>query len=402
MKLFNKLFQGDKVIWMVVALLSLSSLLAVYSATGTFANSKFGGNNTYVLMSHAGKLLFGLGILYGAQLIKYTHYSRLLWLMFWLSIPLLIYTLMFGSDLNDALRTIKILGVSFQTSDLAKVALIGYLARELTLRQDNIKDFKEAFIPLMLPVLVIVALIFPENFSTAAMLFASCMVLLFVGRINMKYLVIFFATVIVIMTIYILIVMNLAEDKKRTGVWVQRVVSYVESFKDDENKDAAVIAQQENEEDFQIIQSKIAIASGGVLGKGPGRSTQRNFLPHPYSDFVYAIILEEYGLVGGIFVLLLYLVLLFRAVAIMVAIPQSFGGFLSFGLAFMMVMQAMVNMGVAVGLLPVTGQPLPFVSWGGSSMMFTGLSIGIILSVSKEINKNKEKRNELETAQDNN
>lgn len=402
MKLFNKLFQGDKVIWMVVALLALSSLLAVYSATGTYANTKYGGNNTFVLLNHAGKLLVGLAFVYGAQLIKYTHYSRLLWLFFWLSIPLLIYTLFFGADLNDAMRTIRIFGISFQSSDFAKVALIGYIARELTLRQDNIKDFKTAFIPLMLPVLVIVGLIFPENFSTAAMLFVSCMVLLFVGRINMKYLLVFFATTLVIMTIYILFLMNVAEDKRRSNEWVRRIERYLSPIKNDESKDAVTLAQLENEEDFQIIQSKIAIASGGVLGKGPGRSTQRNFLPHPYSDFVYAIIIEEYGLVGGVFVLLLYLVLLFRAVAIMVAIPQSFGGFLSFGLAFMMVMQAMINMGVAVGLLPVTGQPLPLVSMGGSSMMFTGMSIGIILSVSKEIDKNKEKRNELATAQDNN
>ncbi|MBR4155935.1 MAG: FtsW/RodA/SpoVE family cell cycle protein [Bacteroidales bacterium] len=402
MKLSNKIFQGDKVIWMVVMLLVLSSLLAVYSATGTYANVKYNGNNTYTLLLHAVRLLVGLGAVYVAHLFKYTYYSRLLWLFFFLSIPLLIYTLIGGTDLNEAQRTIKIFGlISFQSSDFAKVALIGYLARELTLRQDNIKDFKTAFIPLMLPVLVVVALIFPENFSTAGILFASCMVLLFVGRINMKYLMIFFAIVFVAVTIYVLIVMNFAEDKGRTGVWVQRVVSYVESFKKDEVKDAAELARQENEEDFQIIQSKIAVATGGILGKGPGRSTQRNFLPHPYSDFVYAIILEEYGLVGGIVVLMLYMILLFRAVAIMAVRPQSFGGFLAFGLAFMIVMQAMVNMGVAVGLLPVTGQPLPMISMGGSSIMLTGFAIGIILSISKDIN-NEEKRDELETTQNNN
>lgn len=402
MKLFNKLFQGDKVIWMVVILLALSSLLAVYSATGTFANTKHHGSNTYVLLSHAAKILVGLGAVYIAHLSKYTYYSRLLWLFFFISIPLLIYTLIGGSDINEAQRTISVFGlISFQSSDFAKVALIGYLARELTLRQDNIKDFKTAFVPLMLPVLAIVALIFPENFSTAGILFASSMVLLFVGRINMKYLMTFFAIVFVAMTMYILIVMNFATDKGRTGVWVQRVVSYVESFKDDETKDAEEIAKQENEEDFQIIQSKIAVASGGIIGKGPGRSTQRNFLPHPYSDFVYAIILEEYGLVGGIFILLLYMILLFRAVAIMAARPQSFGGFLAFGLAFMIVMQAMINMGVAVGLLPVTGQPLPMISMGGSSMLMTGFAIGIIISVSKDIN-NKEKGDELTTTQDNN
>ena len=291
----------------------------------------------------------------------------LLYTALFISIPLLIYTLIGGSNLNEAQRTISVFGlISFQSSDFAKVALIGYIARELTLRQDNIKDFKTAFVPLMLPVLIIVALIFPENFSTAGILFASCMVLLFVGRINMKYLMTFFAIVFVAMTMYILIVMNFATDKGRTVVWVQRIVSYVGSFKDDETRDAAEIAKQENEEDFQIIQSKIAVASGGIIGKGPGRSTQRNFLPHPYSDFVYAIILEEYGLAGGVFILMLYMILLFRAVSIMAARPQSFGGFLAFGLAFMIVMQAMINMGVAVGLLPVTGQPLPMISMGAN------------------------------------
>ena len=279
---------------------------------------------------------------------------------------------------------------------------MGYLARELTIRQDEIKSFKSAFIPLMLPVLVIVGLIFPENFSTAGILFASCMVLLFVGRINMKYLAIFLAGALVIMSIYIIIVLNVAEDKGRTGVWVQRIESFVEKFKKDEDKSVEDIAREENAEDFQAIQSKIAIAGGGLLGKAPGRSTQRNYLPHPYSDFIFAIIVEEYGLLGGAFVVLLYLILLYRAIRIMVTIPQSFGGFVAFGLAFMLVMQAMVNMGVATGIFPVTGQPLPFISMGGTSLLFTGGAFGIILSVSKEIDKINERKNELATAESDN
>lgn len=392
MKLFNKLFQGDRVIWMIVALLSLVSLLAVYSATGTYANTnvKFDGSNTKVLLSHAGRLFLGLAVMYVVYLFKYTYYSRIFQVAFVVSIPLLAYTLFKGVDLNNAQRVVHIMGISFQSSDLAKVALIGYLARELTLRQNEIKDFKNAFIPLMLPVLIIVGLIFPENFSTAAILFAACMVLLFVGRINMKHLMAFFGIALVIMSFYILIKLNDKDENDRVDTWFSRIESYINPEEGSETDD-----------DYQMIMSKTAIAKGGIIGNAPGRSTQRNFLPHPYSDFIFAIIVEEYGLIGAAFVVLLYLILLYRSIVIMVEIPQSFGGFVSFGLAFLLVMQAMVNMGVAVGLLPVTGQPLPFVSMGGTSIMFTGCAFGVILSVSREVNKIKERKNEVETTQDN-
>lgn len=401
MRVFNKLFQGDRVIWMIVVMLTLVSLMAVYSATGTYANAKYDGNNTYVLLSHAVKLALGLCAVFAAHRLKYTYYSKLFQYAFWFSIPLLLYTLFCGVNLNEAQRVVEIFGISFQSSDFAKIALIGYLARELTIRQNEIKSFESAFIPLMLPVLAVVGLIFPENFSTAGILFASCLVLLFVGRINMKYLLAFLAGAIVIMSIYIIIVVNVAEDKGRTGVWVQRIESFVGKFSGEE-KSAEEIANDANAEDFQSIQSKIAIAGGGLIGKAPGRSTQRNYLPHPYSDFIFAIIVEEYGLLGGAFVILLYLILLYRAIRIMVAIPQSFGGFTAFGLAFMMVMQAMVNIGVAVGIFPVTGQPLPFVSMGGTSILFTGFALGIILSVSKEVNKINERKNELATTESDN
>ena len=386
---------------MIVVMLTLVSLMAVYSATGTFANAKYDGNNTYVLLSHAVKLALGLCAVFAAHRLKYTYYSKLFQYAFWFSIPLLLYTLFCGVNLNEAQRVVEIFGISFQSSDFAKIALIGYLARELTIRQNEIKSFESAFIPLMLPVLAVVGLIFPENFSTAGILFASCLVLLFVGRINMKYLLAFLAGAIVIMSIYIIIVVNVAEDKGRTGVWVQRIESFVGKFSGEE-KSAEEIANDANAEDFQSIQSKIAIAGGGLIGKAPGRSTQRNYLPHPYSDFIFAIIVEEYGLLGGAFVILLYLILLYRAIRIMVAIPQSFGGFTAFGLAFMMVMQAMVNIGVAVGIFPVTGQPLPFVSMGGTSILFTGFALGIILSVSKEVNKINERKNELATTESDN
>ena len=399
MRLFNKLFQGDRVIWMVALMLAFISLLAVYSATGTYANSKYDGNNAFVLLSHAVRLSLGLVVLYAIHLVKYTYYSRIFQLAFWVSIPLLAYTMFFGADLNDAQRVVNLFGVSFQSSDLAKIALIGYLARELTIRQDDIKDFKNAFVPLMLPVLVVTGLIFPENFSTAAILFVSCMVLLFVGRINFKYLMIFFMIALFARSMYILIVLNDKDgDNGRVGTWERRIESF---FRSDEDLTDEERAELENKEDFQEIQAKIAIAGGGLWGKMPGNSTQRNFLPHPYSDFIFAIIVEEYGLIGGAFVVLLYLILFFRAIKITTEIPQSFGGFLAFGLSFMLVMQAMINMGVAVGILPVTGQPLPLVSMGGTSLMFTGCAFGMILSVSKEV-KNKSKKNEPETTEDNN
>ena len=400
MRTFNRFFQGDRVIWMVVLMLAFVSLLAVYSATGTYANSKFDGDNAYVLLSHAKKLLLGLVVLYGVHRVKYTYYSVFFQIAFWVSIPLLIYTMFFGADLNDAQSVVHLFGISFQSSDFAKIALIGYLARMLTLKQDDIKDFKNAFIPLMLPVLVVVGLIFPENFSTAAILFVSSIVLLFVGRINFKYLLIFFAVALFVMSIYILIIINDDDsDNGRVGTWERRIESY---FRSDNELSAEEKARAENEEDFQEIQAKIAIAGGGVFGKLPGKSTQRNFLPHPYSDFIFAIIVEEYGLVGGAFVVLLYLILFFRAIKITVEVPKSFGGFLSFGLSFMLVLQAMINMGVAVGIVPVTGQPLPFVSMGGTSLMFTGCAFGMILSISRDVNNNKIKRNELETTQNNN
>lgn len=393
MKTFNKIFQGDRVIWIVVAFLSLMSLLAVYSATGTLAQTRHDGNNTFVLLSHAATLAVGLVAMYVAHRVKYTYYSVLLRLAFFVSVPLLAYTTFKGVDLNNAQRVVEIFGVSFQSSDLAKVALIGYLARMLTIKQDEIKDFKNAFVPLMLPVLLIVGLILPENLSTAAILFVCSIALLFVGRINLKYLAMFMLIGIFALTLYIVIVMNVAEDTGRTHTWINRIERFINSS-EEESEEGIVIT----DENYQTMHAKIAVASGGIFGKAPGRSTQRNLLPHPYSDFIFAIIVEEYGLAGGVFVIMMYLILLYRAIAIMVAIPQSFGGFLSFGLAFLLVMQAMINMGVAVGLLPVTGQPLPLVSKGGTSMLFTGISIGIILSVSKEVNKIKEKRDELKPA----
>ncbi|MBQ6084699.1 MAG: FtsW/RodA/SpoVE family cell cycle protein [Bacteroidales bacterium] len=380
-------FTGDKVIWVVVAILTLVSLLAVYSASESVANRSYNGNNAFVLLRHASMLLLGLVGVFGASLINYKKYSRLLLLLFWIAIPLLVYTLFFGKNLNHAQRVIGIAGVTFQTSDLAKIALIGFLARVLTLRHDSFTDFKELAIRVMLPIVVIVGLIFPENFSTAAMLFATCIVMMFLSKVKMKYILEFVGIIVLAGGIFMLVSLAYSKDN-RSATWVYRIERFFGSGDEEKNDD----------KDFQITQSKIAIAGGGIFGKGSGKSTQRNVLPHPYSDFIYAIILEEYGLWGGILVMLMYLILMYRATRIMIRAPQSFGAMLAVGLAFSLVMQALVNMGVAVGLFPVTGQPLPFVSMGGTSLLFTGISIGIIISVTKEvknINDNEDSDSEI-------
>ena len=391
----KELFKGDKVIWIVTLFLVLISLLVVYTSSEQLANRR-NQNNTYILFRHFITIVLGLGVMIFAANIKYKRYSRLLLLLFWISVPLLVFTMFLGKYVNNAQRGIEIMGMTFQTSDLAKVALVGFLARVLTLRRDSLNDVKEVIKYVMVPIIVVVGLIFKNNFSTAAMLFVTCLVVMFLGKIKMKYILGFVGAVVVAGAIALLVLLAIkpadAKDTNRSRTWLARVERFFGGDKE----------EQEQDDKFnQVLQAKIAIAGGGIIGKGPGKSTQRNILQHAYSDFIYAMIIEEYGLVGGAFVLILYLVLLFRATRIMIRAPQSYGGLLAMGLAFGLVLQAMLNMGVAVGLLPVTGQPLPFVSMGGTSLMFTGLSLGIIISVSKEIDKvnNDERDAEIEVAE---
>ena len=367
---FGKI-KGDRVIWVIVFLLSLLSFLAVYSSTGTLAYKYQGGNTEYYMFKHALILLFGLLFMYLAHRLKYTYYSRIFQVALYVAIPLLLLTLLFGLNLNDAKRVLPLpFGLTFQTSDLAKITLIVYLARMLSKKQEDIKDFKSAFLPLMLPVILVTGLIFVANFSTAALLFVTSLVLIFIGGVKIKYIFGMIGIGLVVMSIGIAILFALPEGQQgRVGTWKNRITSYIDGS---------------SGENYQLDQAKIAIATGGIFGKMPGNSTQRNFLPHPYSDFIFAIIVEEYGLVGGSFVVLLYLILFFRSVKIVTKAPGTFGAFLTIGVGFSLVFQAMINMGVAVGLLPTTGQPLPLISMGGTSIWFTSLAIGIILSVSKE------------------
>jgi cell division protein FtsW len=378
----NDLFRGDKVIWMVVVFLALISMLVVYTSSDSLAYRSYHDNNTRVLIQHMVMLGIGLVALLVAANIKYRRYAKIMPMLFWISIPLLLYTLLFGKNLNNASRVINLGFVTFQTSDLAKVALIGMLARIMTLYRDRLDNLKDLFWLVMVPILVVVGLIFRENFSTAAMIFTTCILMMFLGKIKMKYIFGFVGTIAVVGALAVLILLNVMksnpEKMNRSMTWVNRIERFIGTSDEEADKN--------DEKDFQVTQSKIAIAGGGIFGKMPGKSTQRTILPHPYSDFIYAIVIEEYGLVGGVFVLLLYLILLYRATRLMIRAPQSFGAMLAFGLAFSIVMQALVNMGVAVGLLPVTGQPMPFVSRGGTSLAFTGLAIGIIISVTREIN----------------
>ncbi len=371
----KKYFKGDPVIWAVIFLLSIFSLLAVYSSTGSLAYQYQGGNTSYYILKHATILAMGLLITYITHLIPYKYFSRFSQLLLVVAIPLLAITLIYGVTRNEAARWLAIPGLSltFQTSDIAKLAIIMYTARILAKNQDNIKSYKTTFRPIMIPLLIICFLIVPADFSTAFLIFATAFILMFIGRINLSYL--FGFTGIVTVLLAILIMVALSNDwKGRIGTWKNRIENYVDG---------------ENEDNYQVSQAKIAIVSGGLLKLRPGKSIQRNFLPHPYSDFIYAIIIEEYGLLGGLVVLFLYLYLLFRAVVLIRNSNRTFPAFLAIGLALMITFQAVINMAVVVNLLPVTGLPLPMISMGGSSLLFTCIAFGMILSVSRGIRKQR-------------
>ena len=353
--------KGDQVIWAIVFGLAIMSVFVVYSATGALAYRNMESIEHY-LFKHMGLIGLSLVAMWVAHKIDYRYYSKLSKLGLWLSIPLLIYAWKAGVNLNDASRwiTIPLINQVFQPSDLAKLSLIAAMAAMLSKRQQNIDDFKEVVIPMVLWSGVICGLIAMADLSSAVLLFATAMLLMFIGRVPVKYLV-----MLVVVGAFAGAVALAIGQRGETAK--SRITSFI----------------NETELPFQAEQARIAIASGGVLGKGPGKSDQRNFLPHPYSDFVYAIIIEEYGMIGGIVILLLYLALLYRGMKTVANSDRAFGGLLSAGLSFALVLQAMVNMGVVVGLGPITGLPLPFLSMGGTSLLFTGVSLGIIISVSR-------------------
>ncbi len=385
--------RGDKYIWGLVIVLSLISILVVYSATGSLAYKSLGGNTSKFLFKQLGFTMVGLVLIFGLHRVNYTMFSRIASILYAISIPLLIYTLFFGAKINDGSRWIKlpIIHLTFQTSDLAKLALFMFISRTLSKKQEVIKDFKKGFLPVIIPVALTCLLIMPANLSNALLTGATSLLLMFIGRISLKHigLVILVAMIPVMILISIAVAThkngntNASDDEKpvvvekakifvRVNTWVNRIQDFM--------------YPNEKEVPYQVQQAKIAIANGGVFfGLGPGNSRQRNFLPQAYNDFIYSIIIEEYGLMGAAFIMFVYLVFLFRCIRIFRKCPYAFGAFLALGLSFTLIIQAIANMAVNVNLVPVTGVTLPLVSMGGSSFIFTCCSIGLILSVARNV-----------------
>ncbi len=362
--------KGDRIIWGVVIVLSLISLMVVYSSTGSLAYRLNKGHTEIYLIKQLGTLMAGIFIVYLAHKVNYTIYSRIAVLLFAISIPLLLYTLCFGTTLNEGSRWIKLplVNLTFQTSDLAKLGLFMFLARQLSTIQNDLDNLKRVSLQIFLPVIVICGLIAMANLSTALMIALSCGVLFFIGRVRMYHLMIL--AISGLLMFGILFAVSKMTGYGRAATWEERIKNFTSKNKEDVP--------------FQVTQAKIAIAQGGLFGKGVGNSTQRNFLPHPYSDMIFPVIIEEYGLIiGGVGMIFLYLLFLWRSIIIFRRCPFAFGAFLAVGLSFTLVFQAFLNMGVGVNLLPVTGLTMPLVSMGGSSIWFTCLAIGIILSVSR-------------------
>jgi cell division protein FtsW len=380
MSAISKHIRGDRVIWMVIILLSIISILAVYSSTGSLAYKVRGGNTGYYLIKQLIFLAIGVFIIIATSAVPYKYYSRMAQIFLIIAIPVLALTLVTGPSINEARRWLTLPGTGFtiQPSDFAKLAIIMFVARILSLRQDQITEFKGAFLPIIWPVILVCGLIMPANLSTAAILFVTAMALMFVGRIPFKFLALTIGGGVIVLTLFITI--SLYFDKGgRIATWKNRIENFASG--------------EETEENFQINRAKIAVVNGGLIGRGPGNSTQRNYLPHAYSDFIYAIIIEEYGIIGGTFVLFLYIWLFFRAGIIVRRSNRTFAALLALGLSMGLVLQALINMAVAVNLVPVTGQTLPFVSMGGSSILFTSIALGMILSVSYGVEE--ERKEEL-------
>lgn len=384
--------RGDRAIWAIVVVLSLVSLLAVYSASVASPGKS--------LFKQSAFIVIGLLIIYFAHRINYTIYSRIAVILFMISIPLLLFTLLFGASTNDATRWLKIpiINMTFQTSDMAKLALFMYISRQLSRKQEVIKDFKKGFLPVMLPIVLVCVLIAPANLSTALMLGASCMMLCFIGRVSGRHLLMV-GSIVLIPVVLLIIAAKVFYNKEektmdlpailevgRLPTWISRVHMHLYGSK-----------ENNGDKDYQSNQAKIAIANGMIMGKGPGRGETRGILPYSASDFVYAIIIEEYGLAGGFFLVVLYLVFLYRCIRIFRRCPYAFGAFLALGLSFTLVIQALLNMAVAVNLFPVTGVTLPLVSMGGTSLLFTCFAIGIILSVARNVEAMEKPESQNET-----
>lgn len=382
--IFNNI-KGDKAIWAVVALLALFSFLPVYSASSNLAYLYGDGNTIKFLLKHFAHLLLGFAILYGVHRIPYHYFRGLSIIALPVVFVLLLITLSQGTTIGGATASrwirIPFVGVGFQTSTLAAVVLMTYVARYLSKIKDKNITFKETLLPLWLPVFLILGLILPANFSTTAIIFAMVATLMFIGGYPIRYLaVIVMAGIIVLGLFYGFAKISKIDSLTiKVNTWENRVTNFFDN--------------EDTEADYQIEKAKIAIASGKLTGLGPGKSVQKNFLPQSSSDFIYAIIVEEFGMIGAVFLLLLYLLLLFRLVVVVHKCDSLFGQLLVVGIGLPIIFQALINMGVAVELFPVTGQTLPLISSGGTSIWMTCLAIGMVLSVSakREVKISEEK-----------
>lgn len=369
--LLNKV-KGDKVMWGIIVFWACLSLLSVYSATRTL-EWKLDKNSGYYLMKQFFELGLGFATIFFVHRLNYAKFARWSKILFVISIPLLAYTLFFGVELNQGSRWISIPGAgrTIQSSDLAKMAIFLYLSYQLSKKQADIKSFKKGFLPLLWPTIVICVLIAPANLSTALLLFAACFMLFFIGRVSVRHLALFMSVILV--SVLLIFFVSKVTGSGRGATWEKRIENFLGGGDEDDN--------------FQVKQAKIAVANGKLFGKGPGNGEAKDILPHPYSDFIFAIIVEEYGLVGGMVLIGMYMLFLWRSILIFRRCPYAFGAFLALGLSFTLVFQALINMAVNVNLLPVTGLTLPMVSMGGSSILFTSISIGLILSVSRYVDE---------------
>ncbi|WP_147678382.1 FtsW/RodA/SpoVE family cell cycle protein [Algibacter pacificus] len=382
MQALFKNIKGDRLIWAIVALLAILSFLPVYSAASDLAYSKYDGNTFISFVKHFMHLFLGFVIMYGVHKIPYRYFRGLSIFMLPVVFVLLVITMMQGTVMGgaSASRWIKIpvVGLSFQTSTLAFVVLMVYVARYMSKIKDEVISFKSSILPLWVPVFVILGLILPSNFSTAAIMFLMVIILVFLGGYPIRYIAIILGSGLVALVLFIM------AAKLTTGPLNVKVTTWenrIKNYSNDEDSDA----------DYQIEKAKIAIASGGVTGVGPGKSIQKHALPQSSSDFIFAIIIEEYGLIGGVSIMVLYMWLLFRVVIVSQKSDTVFGKLLVLGVGLPIVFQALINMAVAVELFPVTGQTLPLISSGGTSIWMTCLAIGIILSVSARREEIKEK-----------
>ncbi len=382
-----KNIKGDKAIWAVVALLALFSFLPVYSASTNLVYVVGNGTTVGHLLKHGMLLFLGFAIIYGVHRIPYHYFRALSMIMLPVVVLLLIYTLAQGTTISgaNASRWIRVpfVGIGFQTSTLASVVLMIYVARYLTKIRDKKVRFVETLLPLWAPVFIILALILPANFSTTAIIFCMVLILAFLGGYPLKYLAMIIGAGLLALTMFILVAKAFPElFQNRVDTWESRVENFMNGT--------------DTEEDYQIEKAKIAIAQGGIVGVGAGKSVMKNFLPQSSSDFIYAIIVEEYGLAGALTLVFLYMLLLFRIVIVAHKSETIFGKLLVIGVGLPIVFQALINMAVAVELFPVTGQTLPLISSGGTSIWMTCLAIGIILSVSakREISVEEQEKEE--------